>query len=162
MQDVRLQFANQAGKALPDQKIGRVGFAADRDAMHAEGEARRDFGQRRIGTFAASEAVGEDADMGAAIGRAVGKIDDVTKYSTHWGANRVEDAKRLIGWRCHDQNQRSPTSTVSPGLSGVPSGTMARSEPDGSVWVRVTASRLARGEKPPAIATALSTLMLGT
>ena len=32
----------------------------------------------------------------------------------------------------------------------------------GRVWVSVTLSRLARGEKPPAIATALSTLMFGT
>ena len=61
-----------------------------------------------------------------------------------------------------NQNQRSPTSTVSPGPSGVPSGTTARLKPAWSVWVSVTLSRRARGEKPPAIATALSTLILGT
>ena len=59
-------------------------------------------------------------------------------------------------------NQRSPTRTVSPGLSAVPSGATTRIEPELSVWVRVTRSRRARGENPPAIATALSTLMLGT
>jgi hypothetical protein len=60
------------------------------------------------------------------------------------------------------QNQRSLTSTVSPGLNCVPSGTTKRPVPEASLWVRVTLSRLARGEKPPAIATALSTLMFGT
>ena len=37
-----------------------------------------------------------------------------------------------------------------------------RVEPELSAWVSVTRSRNARGEKPPAIATALSTLILGT
>src|ERR1700689_1108038 len=63
---------------------------------------------------------------------------------------------------CDRQNQRSPTRMVSPGLMEVPSGTMARLVAEASLWVRVTLSRLARGEKPPAIATALSTLILGT
>jgi len=44
----------------------------------------------------------------------------------------------------------------------VPSGTTARLGPAWSVWVSVTRSRWARGEKPPAIATALSTLIFGT
>src|SRR5450756_2108237 len=44
----------------------------------------------------------------------------------------------------------------------VPLGTTTRIEPELSVWVSVTLSRRARGEKPPAIATALSTLILGT
>ena len=39
---------------------------------------------------------------------------------------------------------------------------MTRLVPEASVWVSVTLSRLARGEKPPAIATALSTLIFGT
>ena len=47
-------------------------------------------------------------------------------------------------------------------LIGVPSGTTTRADPPASVWVSVTRSRLARGEKPPAMATALSTLMFGT
>jgi len=61
-----------------------------------------------------------------------------------------------------NQNQRSPTSTVSPGPIGVPGGTTTRPVPDESEWVTVTRSRRARGEKPPAIATALSTVMFGT
>ena len=60
------------------------------------------------------------------------------------------------------QNQRSPTTMVSPGLIGVAGGTTARMVPALEVWVRVTLSRLARGEKPPAMATALSAVIFGT
>src|SRR3954470_405693 len=45
---------------------------------------------------------------------------------------------------------------------GLPAGTTKRAVPDASVCVTVTLSRRARGEKPPAIATALSTVMFGT
>ena len=38
-------------------------------------------------------------------------------------AHGVQDAKRLVSGDGHGQNHRSPTKTVSPGLSGVPSGT---------------------------------------
>jgi hypothetical protein len=38
-------------------------------------------------------------------------------------ACRVQDAERLAFHLRHDQNQRSPTSTVSPGLREVPGGT---------------------------------------
>ena len=48
------------------------------------------------------------------------------------------------------------------GLIGLPGGTTKRAVPEASVWVTVTLSRRARGEKPPAIATAPSTVMLGT
>src|ERR1044072_2837453 len=96
------------------------------------------------------------------MGLSIGDIEDVAKNSADRRAHRVQNTKRLIGSAGHDQNQRSPTSTVSPGLIGVPSGTTARTEPPASVWVSVTRSRLARGEKPPAMATALSTLIFGT
>ena len=130
--------------------------------MNAKLESRRYLLERRLGAFAAGEAVGDDADMMAAVGLAVGEIEDVTEDSADWGARRVQDTKRLIWYWRHDQNQRSPTSTVSPGLRAVPSGTTIRIEPLASVCVSVTLSRRARGEKPPAIATALSTLILGT
>ena len=55
-----------------------------------------------------------------------------------WRAHRVQDTKRLIWNHRHDQNQRSPTCTVSPGLIGVPSGTTVRLGPELSVWVSVT------------------------
>jgi len=98
----------------------------------------------------------------AAVGLAVSEVEDMAEDATDRRAYRVQDTKRLIGQAGHDQNQRSPTSTVSPGPIGVPSGTMLRIDPDASLWVRVTRSRRARGEKPPAIATALSAVMLGT
>src|SRR5262249_37496271 len=72
-------------------------------------------------------------------------------------------APRNDEWRGESfQNQRSPTWTVSPGLSEVPSGTTEGPARPASAWVTVTMLRLARGVKPPAIATALSTVMLGT
>jgi len=66
--------------------------------MDAERQPRRDLRQGRFGPLAAGEAVGENADMMAAVGLAVGDIDNVTEDSTHRGANRVKDAKRRV-WR---------------------------------------------------------------
>jgi hypothetical protein len=59
----------------------------------------------------------------AAVGLAVGEIQDMTKNAAHRGARRVQDAKGLTVNDSHHQNQRSPTSTVSPGLIDVPGGT---------------------------------------
>ena len=73
--------------------------------------------------LAAGQAVGNDADMMAAVGLAVGEIEDVAEDAADGRAHRVQDAKRLTFNHRHGQNQRSPTSTVSPGLSGVPGGT---------------------------------------
>ena len=64
--------------------------------MHAELQPRRDLGQRRCGAFAAGQAVGDDADMMAAVGLAVGEIEDVTKDAADRRAHRVQDAKRLV------------------------------------------------------------------
>ena len=97
-----------------------------------------------------------------AYASAVGKVQDVANDAANRRTRRVQDPKRLGVEHRHDQNQRSPTSTVSPGLSEVAGGTTKRPDPCASVWVRVTWSRRARGEKPPAMATALSTVMLGT
>ena len=162
MQHVRLQFSDQAHEMRPYHSVDRHRLAPDRKAVDAEFQARRDRRQRRFGAFAAGHAVGDDSDVVAAVGLAVGDVEDMAKDTADRRAYRVQDTKRLIWSAGHDQNQRSPTRTVSPGLIGVPSGTMVRIEPPPSVWVRVTRSRLARGENPPAMATALSTLMLGT
>jgi hypothetical protein len=93
------------------------------NAMHAELEAGRYFRQRLLGALAAGEAVGDNADVMAAVGLAVGEVQDMTKDATDRGARRVQDAKGLTVDDRHDQNQRSPTSTVSPGLMEVPGGT---------------------------------------
>jgi hypothetical protein len=91
--------------------------------MNAELEARGYFRQRLFGALAAREAVGDDADVMAFIGLAVGEIQDMAKNAAHRGARRVQDTKGLSVNDRHDQNQRSPTSTVSPGLMDVPGGT---------------------------------------
>src|SRR3984957_5312203 len=162
MQDLRLQPPDQAHEMRPYQDVRGKGLAVNGETVDAELEAGRDLLQRRLGALAAGQAVGDDDDMVAAVGLSVGEVQDVTKDSADRRAHRVQDTKRLIRRHRHDQNHRSPTSTVSPGLIGVPSGTTARIEPELSVCVSVTRSRSARGEKPPAIATALSTLILGT
>ena len=139
-----------------------MGFAVDGKTPNAELEARCNPRQCRLGAFATGQAVSDNADMVATIGLSIGDVQDVTENSADRRAHRVQDPKRLIWFFGHDQNQRSPTRTVSPGLTAVPSGTTTRIGSEPSVWVSVTRSRRARGEKPPAIATALSTLILGT
>ena len=89
------------------------GWRRTREAVDAKLEAWRDRLKRRLGAFATGQAVGDDADVVAAIGLAVGEVEDVTEDSTDRCAHRVQDTKRLIGNRGHDQNQRSPTSAVS-------------------------------------------------
>ena len=123
MQDVRLQAPDQAQEAHPSIHVGRARLAVNRDAMNAELEPRRNFRQRLLGAFAAGEAVGDDADVMAAVGLAVGEIQDMAENAADRRARRVQDPKRLAFHHGHDQNQRSPISTVSPGLSDVPDGT---------------------------------------
>ena len=67
--------------------------------MNAELEARRDLRQRRLGALAAGEAVGDDADVMAAVDLAVGEIEDVAENAADRGAHRVQDTKRLVGAR---------------------------------------------------------------
>ena len=49
--------------------------------MDAKLEAWRDFLKRRLGAFATGKAVGDDADVVAAIGLAVGEVQYVTEDS---------------------------------------------------------------------------------
>ena len=117
MQDVRLQPPDQAHETQPYQNVRGKRFVADGEAMDTKLKAWRDFLKRRLRAFATGQAVGDDADVVAAIGLAVGEVQDVTEDSTDRCADRVQDTKRLIGSRGHDQNQRSPTSTVSSGCN---------------------------------------------
>ena len=123
VQDIRFQPPDQALEAGPYQRIGRHQLAANGNAVNAELQARRDLRQRLVGAFAAGEAVGDNADVMAAVGLAVGEIEDVADDAADGGARRVQDTERLAFHHRHDQNQRSPTSTVSPGLREVPGGT---------------------------------------
>src|SRR4051794_25574161 len=162
MQHIRLELPHQAPEMKPGQEVGGMRLPANRNTKRTKRQLWCDLRQCGIRTLATGEAVSENADMMAAIGLPPGEIKDVAKNSADRRAHGMQNPKRSVSGCAHHQNQRSPTTMVSPGLSGVPSGTMVRTVPPASVWVSVTRSRLARGEKPPAIATALSTLMLGT
>jgi hypothetical protein len=64
----------------------------------------------------------------AAVDLAVGEVEDMSDDAADGGPRGVQDAERLTFQVLalqirHDQNQRSPTSTVSPGLRDVPGGT---------------------------------------
>jgi hypothetical protein len=95
--------------------------------VNAKLETGRDLRQRRLGAFAAGEAVGDNADLVATVCLSVGEIQDVTDDSADRSVHRVQDTKRLIWNRGHDQSQRSPTSAVSPGLSAVRSAAIKQS-----------------------------------
>jgi hypothetical protein len=123
VQDIRFQSPDQTLEARPHQCVGRKRLAANSYAVNAKFETRRDFRQRLVGAFAAGETVGDDADVMAALGLAVGEVEDMTKNPADGRTRCVQDAERLAFDCRHDQNQRSPTSTVSPGLREVPGGT---------------------------------------
>jgi len=77
------------------------------NAMNAKLEPGREFGQRLVGALAAGEAVGENADVVAAIGLAMGEIEDMTEDPADRRAYCMQDTKRLVWLRGHGQNQRS-------------------------------------------------------
>lgn len=137
-------------------------LAMDRDAMDAELQPRPDLTENGIGALAAGPAVGNDADGVAALDLSGCKIEDMAEDSANGRAHHVQDAQRGIGGIGHGQNHRSPMTMVSPGLSSVPGGTTACIAPVSPVRVRRMPLRWARGVKPPAIATALSTVRFGT
>ena len=96
MQHVRLQPLDQAHEPRPYQKVRGRRLAMNWQAMHAELQARGDLGQCGLGAFAAGEAVGDQADMVAAVGLSVGEVEDVADDSADRRAHRVQDTKRLI------------------------------------------------------------------
>ena len=71
-------------------------LAANGEAMDAELQARRDLGQCGGGAFAAGQAIGDQADVMAALGLAVGEVEDMAEDSANRRAHRVQDTKRLI------------------------------------------------------------------
>ena len=96
MQDIRLQSPDQILEMRPYQNIRGVGFAMNGKTPNAEFEAGCNLRQRRLGAFAAGQAVGDNADMVAAIGLTIGNVQDVTEDSADRRAHRVQDTKRLI------------------------------------------------------------------
>ena len=122
VQHVRLQLADQPGKMRPHHHVDRHRLAPDREAVHAELEARRDRGKGCFRTLAPGQAVGDDPDMMAAIRLAVGEVEDMAKNPADRGAGGVQDTKRLIG-AGHDQNRRRRTIAVASPAQARPPGT---------------------------------------
>ena len=123
VQHVRLQFADHALESGPHQKIARQRLTANGRAVNAELETWGDFRQRLLGAFAAGEAVGDDADVMAAVGLAVGEIEDMAENAADRRARGVQDPKRLTVNERHDQNQRAPASTSAATRHGIGAGT---------------------------------------
>ena len=71
-------------------------LTVNRNASNAEFETGRDLRQRCLGTGATGETVCDNADMVAAIGLSIGKIQDVTENSANRGTHRVQNTKRLV------------------------------------------------------------------
>ena len=71
-------------------------LAVDGDPVHAKFQPRCDFRQRRRGAFAAGQAVGDQADMVAAVGLAVGDVEDMAKNAANRRAHGVQDPQRLV------------------------------------------------------------------
>jgi len=73
-----------------------MGFAVNGDTSDAKLETGRNLGQRRRGAFAARQAVGDNADMMAAVGLSIGEIQDVAEDSANRRTHRMQNSKRLI------------------------------------------------------------------
>ena len=117
MQDIRLQPPDQVHEMRPHQNVRGMWFAMNGDTANAKLKVWGDLLKRRLGTLAAGETVGDDAYMVAAVGLSLGEIEDVADDTANRRADRMQDTKRLIRRLPHVQNQRSPTRTVSPGLT---------------------------------------------
>src|SRR5215470_731339 len=89
-----------------------------------------------------------------------GEIENVTQHTADRRAGDMNDAEPIRV--AHDYSQRSATTMVSPGRTGASSGTVLRTASFGTWRVTVTVLLNARGVKPPAIATAVSAVMLAT
>src|SRR5437868_9068723 len=99
VQHIRLQSPDQACELRPRQNVRGRGLAVNGDAMNAELETGREFGQCLVGALAAGEAVGDNPDMVAAIGLSMSKVEDVTENPADRRAYRVQDAERLVWLR---------------------------------------------------------------
>src|SRR4051794_12646856 len=106
--------------------MGGRWMARDGETMNPEFEAGGDVFEGSVGAFPAGQTVRDNTNLMAAIGLAIGKVQDVAERSSHRRAQCVQDTQWSICIRRHGQNQRSPTKTVSPRRRAVPSGTSPR------------------------------------
>jgi len=92
MQHIGSELPDQACEPRPDQDIGGARITPDGEAMRPQFEPWRDLLQCGLCTFATRQAVGEDANMMAAVRLSIGKVEDMTKNSADRCAHRVQDA----------------------------------------------------------------------
>ena len=160
MQHIGSQGSQMLADPQEGEQIGRAELAVDREPRNAKLERGRDCSQSRFGPRPAGRAVADDADVVAARGLAAGDVEDVPEDSADRGARHVHDPERLMS--VHDQNQRSLTVMMSPGRTGVRIGMVRRTGTPSILRVTMALSLKPRGVKPPAMATAFSTVMSGT
>jgi hypothetical protein len=80
----------------PHQNVRGKRFTPNGEAMNAKLEPGRDLRQCCFSAFTSGKTVGDDADVVAAVGLAIGEVEDVTEDSADRRTNRVQDTKRLI------------------------------------------------------------------
>jgi len=73
-----------------------MGFAVNRKTSNPELETGGYLGQRCLRARATGETVSDNADVVAAIGLSIGKIEDVAEDSADRRAHRVQNTKRLV------------------------------------------------------------------
>jgi hypothetical protein len=103
MQDIWLKTLRETLEFGPGHEIERGGFPPDSKTMDTKLHARRDLGQRLLGALASGQIVGDDPDLMAALGLAIGEVEDVTKNAANGCAHRVQDTKRLTLDHWHGQ-----------------------------------------------------------
>ncbi len=96
----------------------------------------------------------------AAIGLAIGEVQDGADDATDRRANGMENAAAVLR-----RPSSEPAFADHDGIAGTKEGAERHGSTHRAGFVgpgKVDGAFCARGEKPPAIATALSTVMLGT
>ncbi len=91
-----LSWRSGAGSAA-NQDIVRRGFAADGKRCTPSLSRGAISAKRLVGALAAGQAVGDDADVMAAVGLAVGEVEDVAENAADRSAHGVQDTKRPVG-----------------------------------------------------------------
>ena len=116
VQHIGIERGEVARHANEAHQVGGAQFAPHGHPRNAKLHVRRDCRKRSLRARAAGRAVADDADVMPKCGLAACDVDDVTEHAADRGAGDVHDLQGFeIG---HGQNQRSETSTVSPGRSG--------------------------------------------
>lgn len=92
--------------------------------MQPKLEARGNFREGHVRALTARQVAGDDTDVMTAFDLTVCEIKNMANNTADWRSDRMKNAKWGIWSLGHCQNQRSPTTTVSPGLRSVPGGTV--------------------------------------